>query len=200
MKDVYAYEFEGKLYINLTNRCTNDCEFCLRRGTDGVGGHYLWIVKEPDAKDVIEQFGDLNKYREVVFCGFGEPTIRLEVLKEVAAYLKKHNKKVRLDTNGLANLYYGRDITPELAGLIDTVSISLNTSSSEEYEALCHPVFGISAFEGMLDFAKKAKEHVPEVILSVVDTIGEDEIAKCRKIAERIGVPLRVRYYIEPER
>ncbi len=200
MKDVYAYEFEGKLYINLTNRCTNDCEFCLRRGNEGVGGHYLWIVKEPDAKEVIEQFGELDKYQEVVFCGFGEPTIRLEVLKEVAAYLKKHNKKVRLDTNGLANLYYGRDITPDLEGLVDTVSISLNTSSPEKYEALCHPEFGISSFEGMLDFAKKAKEHIPEVIFSVVDTIGEEEIAKCRNIAQSLGVPLRVRYYIEPER
>ena len=198
--DVYAYPYEGNLYINLTNRCTNNCEFCVRRGSDGVGGHYLWIKKEPTAQEVIAQMDHLDRYREVVFCGFGEPMMRLPELLEVAAYAKEKGKYTRINTNGQANLIYGRDVTPDLAGLIDCVSISLNRGDAQSYEDLCHSRFGLEAFPGLLSFAKAAKEHVPEVILSVVDTIGEAEIEKCRKLAEACGVPLRVRAFIEPER
>lgn len=199
-QDVYAYRYGENLYINLTNRCTNNCEFCVRRGADGVGGYDLWIKEEPTAQAVIAQLGDLAPYPEVVFCGYGEPMMRLPVLKEVAAYLKRRGKYVRINTNGQANLIYGRDVTPELEGLVDCVSVSLNMGDAKAYDELCHSRFGRAAFTGLLEFARAAKEHVPHVVLSVVDTIGEEEIEKCRVLAEQYGVPLRVRAFIQPDR
>ena len=196
-KDVYAYIYGDGLYLNLTNACTNDCAFCLRRHTDGIGGYNLWLKEEPDANMVIEQMGDLTPYDEIVFCGFGEPLLRLDVLKQVAAYAKARGKTVRVNTNGLANLYHGRDITPELAGLVDVISISLNASNAEDYLALCKPCFGLEAYEGLWDFAEKAQAHVPAVLLSIVDSIGLRQIAACQKLAEQRGLTLRVRAYTE---
>ncbi|MBE5781272.1 MAG: radical SAM protein [Clostridiales bacterium] len=198
--DVYAYDYGENLYINLTNACTNDCEFCVRRGADGVGGHYLWLKHEPTAEMVIAQMGeDLTKYGEIVFCGYGEPTMRLDTLLEVAAYAKQKGMRTRINTNGQANLIYGEDVTPRFAGLIDCVSVSLNMGSAAAYDALCHSVYGEAAFTALLEFAAAAKNHVDEVVLSVVDTIGEEEIAKCRAVAEEYGVTLRVREFIEPD-
>ncbi|MDL2225925.1 TatD family nuclease-associated radical SAM protein [Eubacteriales bacterium OttesenSCG-928-M02] len=199
--DVYAYPYQGNLYINLTNRCTNNCEFCVRRGADGVGGHYLWIKKEPTAEEVIAQMGeDLSPYGEIVFCGFGEPTIRLDVLLQVAAYAKEKGLKVRVNTNGQASLIHGEDITPQLEGKVDCLSVSLNMGDAVGYDNACHSQYGLAAFDGILDFSKAAMAHVPEVILSVVDVIGEEEIQKCKTICAARGIPLRVRSFIEPER
>ncbi|MBQ9988231.1 MAG: radical SAM protein [Clostridia bacterium] len=197
----FIYDMDGNLYVNLTNRCCNACDFCIRNGSDGIGGHHLWLDREPSAQEVIAQMEQtgLNSYKEVVFCGFGEPMERLDAIKTVAAYVKQQGKPVRINTNGLANLMYGRDVTPELAGLVDTLSISLNASDAKVYDAVCHSKFGPEAFEGMLAFAEKAAAHVPNVLFSVVDTIGEEEIARCRQIAERCGVKLRVREWIEPD-
>lgn len=198
--DTYAYLFGNNLYINLTNRCNNDCEFCVRRGSDGVGGNNLWIVQEPSFEEVKRQMLQFQRFDEVVFCGYGEPLIRLEVLKQVAAFVKRYDIPTRIDTNGLANRFHGRDITPELEGLIDTVSISLNASNPEEYDRICHSEYGTEAFGEMIDFAIKVKKHVPKVIFSVVETIGKEEIDRCKKISDSLGIPLRVREYIEPER
>ena len=199
--DVYAYDFGDNLYINLTNRCPNRCVFCLRSSRDGVGGHRLWLEKEPMAQDVIEQMNayDPASYNEVVFCGFGEPTERLDVLLEVAAYAKSMHKTVRLDTNGLANLIHGEDVTPRLAGLVDTVSISLNATDAKKYDALCRSQYGETAYEALLDFAKKAKQYVKDVVFTVVDSIGEEEIQKAQRIARACGARLRIREYIAPE-
>ena len=199
MADVYAYEHGDNLYINLTNRCPNNCVFCLRNDREGFGGHRLWIEKEPSAQDVIDQMGDISPYREVVFCGFGEPMERLDVLLEVAAYIKSKGKPVRIDTCGLANLMHGGDVTPRLKGLVDTVSISLNATDAKKYDALCRSRYGEAAYDALLDFAQRAKTYVPNVLFTVVDTIGEAEIEKAKRIAQQSGIRLRVREYIEPE-
>ena len=199
--DVYAYPYQDNLYINLTNRCTNNCEFCVRRGADGVGGYYLWIRKEPTPEEVIAQTGeDLDAYGEIVFCGFGEPMIRLEELKAVASYAKGKGKRVRVNTNGQANLIHDRDVTPELKNLVDCLSISLNSDDAEGYDNACHSQYGLDVYEGILDFSKRAMEYVPEVVLSVVDVIGEEAVERCKALCEERGIPLRVRSFIEPER
>jgi TatD family-associated radical SAM protein len=197
--DVYAYPFGENLYINLTNRCWNDCQFCLRRGSNGVGGHYLWLKKEPSVQDVVGQMGSLKDYGEIVFCGFGEPMMRLDTLLKVAAYCKEYGKSVRIDTSGLANLYYGEDITPRLEGLVDTVSISLNATNARDYEAICYPQFGEESYEGMLAFAHYSKTHVKNVIFTVIDNMSDEQIERSRRIADELGVTLRIREYIEPE-
>jgi TatD family-associated radical SAM protein len=143
--------------------------------------------------------GDLGRYGEVVFCGFGEPMERLDELLAVAAHAKAQGKKVRVNTCGLANLIHGHDITPRLRGAVDTVSISLNASDARAYDALCQSRFGEAAFAALLDFAARAKDYVPEVVFTVVDSVGEAEIERSRRIAAEVGATLRVRPLIEPE-
>jgi len=195
--DTYVYSLKDALYINLTNRCTNRCDFCIRSTAPGVGGYNLWMEREPSVADIMEQMEgfDAASASEIVFCGYGEPMMRLEELLEVAAQIKKMypGKRIRINTNGHANLIYGRDITPRLSGLVDSISISLNAPTAKEYQNVCHSVYGESSYDGMLEFARLAKRYVPEVVLSIVDVIGEVEIEKCRSIASAIGVRLRVR-------
>lgn len=191
--NIYAYEYGDNLYINLTNSCCNSCEFCVRNDAETFEGHNLWLTHEPSADEVIEAMGDLSKYDEIVMCGFGEPTDRLFVLLQVAMYAKSADKHVRINTNGLANLVHGRDVTPMLKGLIDVVSISLNAPDAESYDKLCHPSFGEAAYDALLDFAVKCKQYVPRVVLSVVDIMPAEDIEKCRRITERLGVEFRVR-------
>lgn len=195
-----AYEYQNNLYINLTNRCTNKCKFCIRFTPSGVDGIDLWLEHEPEADEVIAALEEkrYKEYKEVIFCGYGEPTMRWEVLVEAAKYIKENSDvKVRLNTNGHANRIAGKDITPLLLGLIDTISISLNAENATKYNEICVCDYGEDGFWEMLDFAKKAKEYVPEVVLSVVDVIGKEQIEECRKIAEQTGVEYRVRKYSE---
>lgn len=192
----YVYEFENKTYINLTNRCNNACEFCVRNHADGIAEDPLWLDREPNGADVIEQLKTWNISDEVIFCGFGEPTMNLPALLEVAKYLKELGKKTRLNTNGLGNLQQGEDIVPQLKEWIDAVSISLNEATAEKYDAVCHSDFGMDAFAGMLEFARKCVEAGIETKLSVVDVISAEDIEKCRGIAEKVGAELRVRAYI----
>lgn len=194
-----AYRLRDALYLNLTNRCTNDCCFCLRRNRQGIGGQNLWLAADPTAAEVLAEVGDPQAFREVVFCGFGEPMLRLEVLKEVAATLKERypGTRIRLDTNGLANLVHGRNVVPELKGLIDVISISLNAPSAGEYERLCRP--GVKgAWVGLLDFAREALKVIPEVMLTAVDVPGVD-LEACRRLAEGLGARFRVRQLIRDE-
>lgn len=191
-----AYQLGNRLYLNLTNRCTNDCKFCLRRGKSGVAGHQLWLDQEPSLTDVIQVMGDLDEYEEVVFVGFGEPLIRIELVKQIANWVKDRGKPVRVDTNGQANLIHGRNIVPELQGLVDTISISLNATSAEKYDQLCQSIYGETAYQAILDFTKEAKKYIPRVILSIVD-YEDIDIEKAREITDDLGVELRVRDYIE---
>ena len=195
--DTYVYEYGSGLYVNLTNRCNNNCAFCLRHTNQGVGSHRLWLEQEPTAEQVIEKMQDLSAYEEVVFCGFGEPTLAWETLKQIAAYVKQQGKPVRVNTNGLGNLANGRDITPEAEGLVDTFSISLNAATPEAYQELCHIQYGLQALPALLEFAKLASRCVPHVVFTVVDSIGPEEIEKSRELAQRCGAKLRVRAYVE---
>lgn len=197
-----SYVLGNSLYVNLTNRCTNRCDFCIRETSDGVGsGNNLWLSHEPTLEEALKDIfsRDLTQFDELVFCGFGEPTLRLEVLLDIARAVKEKCPvlPVRINTNGQANLYYQKDVTPSLSGLIDTVSVSLNAKDASHYDALCHSDFGEAAYAGLLDFAEKAKAHVPHVLLSVVDVLPEGDIELCRKRAEAIGVGFRVRVYSE---
>ncbi len=196
-----AYRYQGSLYVNLTNRCTNKCKFCIRFTPSGVDQIDLWLEHEPSVEEIIEALkkAEFEKLPEVIFCGFGEPLMRIDVVLEVAKFIKTTNKniRVRVNTNGHANRFAGRDVTPDMKGLVDVISISLNAENAEKYHEICVCDYGEQGFYDMLDFARAAKEYVPEVILSVVDVIGEEAIEKCRRIAEDVGVTYRVREYSE---
>ena len=197
--DNYIYTLGNSLYINLTNRCTNSCVFCIRSKTDNMGGQKLWLEKEPSAEQVIELIPNPEKYDEIVFCGFGEPTERLEVLLEICRYLKRFRTPIRINTNGHASMIAGRDTSPLFKGLVDTISISLNASTAEHYQELCQCCEGKRGFDEMLDFARRVKEYVPNVILSVVDVMDKAEIEECRNIARELGVKFPVRELITEE-
>ncbi len=192
------YKVHNNLYVNLTNKCPCACTFCLRQTRDHMeDSGVLWLEKEPTVGEVIADFDNFNMddYDEVVFCGFGEPTERIDVLLKVAGYVKKtYDKKIRINTNGLGSLINNRDITPELEGLIDTVSISLNTPDKERYYELTRSKFGIESFDAMLDFAKKAVKYVPNVVMTTVSTtITAEEEKECQKICDSLGVKYRIR-------
>ena len=199
--NTYAYIVGNGIYINLTNRCTNACTFCIRNNADGAyGSDSLWLDKEPSAQEAFEAVRALYTpaCSEFVFCGYGEPMMRLDVLLETARLLKDaYDKPIRINTNGHAELICGEDVTPRLAGLIDSVSVSLNTPDAEEYVSLCKPVYGKKAFDAMLSFACACKSHVRDVQMSVVgDFLDKYQLVMCQSIAQRCGVKLRVREYI----
>ena len=193
-----TYKIENSLYLNITNRCTNHCTFCVRNNLDGVvDGLNLWLEREPTVDEVLEDISkqEISKYKEFVFCGYGEPLMRTSDLIEICKKLKAiYNMPIRINTNGQGNLINGYDITPLLEGLVDTISISLNAKDKQAYQTLCLSDFGETAFEGILDFAAKCKKNIPHVVLSVVDLISEEDIQACKWIAEGIGVDFRVRH------
>lgn len=202
-----TYEYEGALYVNLTNRCNCNCAFCLRHGR-AEGSIYtedsLWLEREPTRQEALDSFlsRDVCSYREIVFCGYGEPTYRLDDILWLVDRLKEkfgdELPPVRINTNGHADLILGRSTAPELAGRVDTVSISLNAVTPEEYVALCRPVQGEEAYRAMLDYARQAKDYVPNVVLTIVDKDKTpQEIEICGEIAARLGVKLRVRSFID---
>lgn len=194
MDNIYVYKFEGSTYINLTNRCNCACTFCIRKNEIGIEGYDLWLEQEPTAQQVIEQL-DKSGREDVVFCGYGEPTMALDVLKEVAAYVHSYGGKTRLNTNGLANAHYGRNIVPELKGLCDVISISLNEADAQKYNAVTRSVYGEDAYGYMLEFARECVNNGIETVLTVVDVISLEDIEKCRERAEGVGARLRVRTY-----
>ena len=195
-----TYIVDNALYINVTNRCTNNCAFCIRKNGDGAyGSDSLWLLREPTENEILDSVfsRDLSKFSEIVFCGYGEPSIRLDTVINVAKKIKeKHPIPVRINTNGHSSLYHGYNTALEYQGAFDCVSISLNTPSSERYDEICHPNFE-NSHRAMLDFAAEVKKYVPTVILSVVkDFLTADELAECHKIAASLGVYLKVRDYI----
>ena len=192
-----VYPIRQSLYLNLTNRCSNRCAFCAKNASYFVKGHDLALEREPSAEELVQAVGDPRKYQEIVFCGFGEPLLRLETVKTVAAALKKKGARVRIDTDGQANLVYGRNILPELKGLVDAVSVSLNAESPEKYQRLCRSPFGEKGFLGVLDFIREAKKIIPEVVATVVEMPGID-VEACRRLAEEeLGVTFKRRAYDE---
>ena len=198
MSNTFVYKFADKLYINLTNKCSNACVFCVRNNASGVGQNDLWLDKEPTAAQVIAALKQMRfkEYAEVVFCGFGEPTYKLDQIIEVGKFLKKNGKTVRLNTNGQGNLIHGRDITPQLSKAVDIVSISLNASTAKGYQEICNSEYGEKAFDAMLEFTRLCVPKFKKTVLSVVDSIGEYEIERCRKVCETTGAEFRVREII----
>ena len=198
-----SYPYEGALYLNLTNRCDCSCVFCLRaNGHKGsIYADDLWLEHEPSREEILADLDrrELSQWRELVFCGFGEPTYRIDDILWLVDELKKRGElpPVRINTNGHANLIHGRDVTPALAGRIDTVSVSLNGSTAERYCALTRPRAGTAAWDALLDFTKKAALVVPDVCMTIVDKdLAPGELEDCRALAESLGARLRVRAYI----
>ena len=197
-----TYPVNKGLYINMTNRCPCNCTFCLRHNADGVyGSDSLWLDREPTVEEVCDSIDtwDLTNFDEVVFCGYGEPTERLEDLLLVAKYIKaKGDIKIRINTNGLADLIWQKQTAPQLKGLIDTISISLNTPNKEDYLKVVRPKFGVGSYDAMLNFAKDCTAYVPNVVMTVVDVVtSKEEQEKCRRICENIGARLRIRPFEE---
>jgi len=189
-----AYQIRDSLYLNITNRCTNACVFCIRQKTDFIKGHNLRLEREPDFQEVIDAIGDPAKYREIVFCGYGEPLLRLDLVKQVAKWLKERKSWVRINTNGQGNLIAGGNIVPELKGLVDEVSISLNAHDQEVYDKICPSRFGIKAYEEVKIFALACKEVGIKTSVSVMNMDGVD-LEACKVLAKELGVGLRIRHY-----
>lgn len=196
-----VYRVGKGLYVNMTNRCPCACEFCIRRNGAGVyGSDPLWLEREPSVAEICEAVdAAVEGYTSIVFCGYGEPTGRLEDLLAVAGHIRetKPGMPIRVNTNGLADLIVGGPTASRFSGLVDCLSISLNAENAERYEAACHPVFGSRSYAAVLRFAEEARNYVPSVILTVVGTpdMTPGRISACRGIAERIGVDFRVRTF-----
>lgn len=194
-KTSFTYKIHNSLYINITNRCNADCTFCRRKEDPYLEGYNLGMKKsqEPPAETYIKEIGDPKKYNEIVFCGYGESTIRWDVVKKIAAYVKSNGGKTRLNTNGHGNVINKKDITPEMKGLIDTISISLNSYDPKQYAELMQ--VSEDHFTEMKNFARSAKKYVNKVVMSIV-SLDEVEVEKSRKVVEdEIGVEFRVREY-----
>ena len=194
-----VYRYGTNLYINLTNKCPCSCIFCVRDTTPKLGdADSLWLKEEPTSDQIMEALRacDLDSAGQIVFCGYGEPTERLEVLKETARRIRSELRKtIRVDTNGLGNLINGRDIVPELAEVIDSISISLNAPDAESYKKMTRCVFDAEeAYTSLMSFIRECKERIGGVTVSIVGGYqpAEDE-EKCRRIAEDLGVRFRVR-------
>jgi radical SAM protein, tatD family-associated len=202
MEESLREQPEGKraVYVNITNDCNCDCVFCLRSMKEMARESSLWIEHDPSLPEIVEELERLpwQYVREVVCCGFGEPLIRLDTVLSVLRWVKEHHPDMptRVNTNGLGELEHGYVFADQFAGLLDTVSISLNASNAERYLALTHSRFGISSYEAMLTFAEHCKPYVPNVVLTVVEKVEDaEEIALCRRICAERGLTLRVRPY-----
>lgn len=193
------YRYGSRWYINMTNRCPCRCSFCVRNDTCRLGdADDLWLKREPTAEEIE---GEIERRasdaEEIVFCGYGEPTERLGTLLDVARWIRSNTgARIRLDTNGLGNLINGRDIVPDLAHVLDAISISLNASSVEEYDELCKPAFGEVSYPAILAFIKEAKASIDDVTVSIVGgTIPDESEEVCAGMAAAWGVRFRIRRF-----
>ena len=197
-----TYPVKNGLYINMTNRCPCSCTFCLRQNADSVyGSEPLWLEREPTVEEVCDAIDkwNLSDFEEIVFCGYGEPCERLDDLLEVAKYIKSKNSiKIRINTNGLADLIAGKSTAHRLEGVIDTVSVSLNATDSKTYQEIVRSRFGEKSFDAMLKFTSDCTKYVPNVVMTVVDVVTSKEQQEIsREICEKIGATLRIRPYEE---
>lgn len=199
-----TYEYGDGLYVNLTNKCDCACIFCIRKNdSEAIFEHNLWLPQEPSREDALADIlqWDLSQFSELVFCGYGEPTYRIDDILWICDQLRDTTPNlppIRLNTNGHGSLINKRDIAPELSGRLDRVSVSLNASNPTQYCAETRPKAGILAWEAMLDFVREAAKYVPEVVLTVVDyEKSSEELDACNQLASDLGVPLRIRSYTE---
>lgn len=191
------YTIGNSVYVNMTNKCPCACTFCVRQENDCVhGSENLWLDHDPSVEEIKAEFEkyNLDSLDSVVFCGYGEPLVRLNEVIEICDYIKAKSKvKIRVNTNGLADLVHKKDTAALLAGKIDAVSISLNAPTKEEYMALARPAFGEISFDAMLKFAENCKKVIGDVTFTVVDMLSSEQLEACRKIAEDRGIKFRVR-------
>jgi len=200
----FAYYLGNTMYINVTNLCTNRCKFCIRNSGDSVGGVKLVLDSEKfNHEDVIKEVKNTfsDKCREIVFCGYGEPLIKLDIVKNAAQFIKQNYPQipVRINTNGHANLIHKRNIVPELVGLIDMVSVSLNAENADLYAELASPVFDKTiAYEAVKSFIQECAKNGIETTATVVSGFEcyKIDIKKCQKIAEELGAKFRVREWL----
>ena len=201
-----VYQYKNNLYINLTNRCTAGCLYCIKNSWQGLfRGSNLLIAHEPSVQDVLDAINAYpGTYPEITFCGYGEPFIRLDEVKEIAQLLKYKGYAIRVNTSGHANLIHKRNIVPELKGLVDTISVSLNAENPEQYVLFHKPVFGLQTFDAILDFIRECKKYIPQVVITTSDLPenwkpGMKGISTdvCRAIARKLGVEFRVRPYLD---
>ncbi len=195
LSPVYAYELHGACYLNLTSRCNLRCSFCPRLNNQWQVRDYDLLLskrQEPDAGALLQAVGDPRRFQEIVFCGLGEPTLCLATLLEVGENLRRRGARVRLNTNGLANQYHGRDVTPALAEAVDAVSISLNAQDETTYQRYCRPLRP-GAYAAVLDFIRLARRHIAEVIVTAIDGLEGIDSAACARIAAELGVAFRCR-------
>lgn len=194
------YKFEGKLYINITNGCPCRCVFCIRDNGDSISDNdSLWLEHEPSFEEICEAFDKFDKtgMTDAVFCGYGEPTVRADMVVRVAEYIKANSDlSIRLNTNGLVKLIHPDFDVERFRGAIDSVSISLNAPTAARYNEVTRPSFGEKSFDVMLKFAEDMKGVCKTVGFTVVDVISEEEIAACQRLADEMGIPLRVREYV----
>lgn len=191
-----AYQIRDSLYLNITNRCTNSCTFCAKFDDFVVKGHELKLDHEPDINELKRAIGDPSAYAEVVFCGYGEPLLRLDLILELAAWLKQQQVQVRINTDGQANLVHGRNILPELAGKVDAISVSLNAADAQKYQELCRSQYGAAGYTALKEFLHLAPQYIPQVTATAVSFPGVD-IDACRRVAKDLGVEFRARTYNE---
>ncbi|WP_223668821.1 TatD family nuclease-associated radical SAM protein [Kangiella shandongensis] len=190
----YWYEIRGSLYLNICDRCTLRCQFCPKtQGINQVHHYDLSLARQPEAEQVIATLPDLMNYKEVVFCGYGEPTLRLKQLLAIARYCKKYGIRTRLNTDGLGNVVHKRDIIPELAEVVDSVSISLNAQDTETYTNHCQPQLK-SAYLAVHQFIRRAVDFFAEVRVTAIEGLEGVDIEQCRTIAERYGATFVPRY------
>lgn len=198
---VITYVMKNNLYVNLTNHCTNHCDFCIRRTDMNSSFAKLQLEREPTLEEIIADVTshNLNMFSEIVFSGIGEPTCRLyDVLSTCRIIRERSTTPIRINTNGHASMIMEEDTAPAFRGLVDCLSISLNAADPEAYVALCHPKFGEDTFSGVLKFAREAVRYVPKVVLTVVrGTLSEDDLERCAKIAADVGAGFRLRDLIE---
>ncbi len=194
------YNFDGQMYVNITNGCPCDCVFCLRNNANSVKDNdSLWLEREPSFEEIKAAFEAFDKTgcTNAVFCGYGEPTVRADMLVKTAEYIRRNTDlKIRLNTNGLVRLIHPDFDASRFKGLIDIVSISLNAPDAKRYNEVTRPHFGEPSFKAMLDFAADMKNMGVQTKFTVVDIIGKEEIERCRELADSMGIPLRVREYI----
>lgn len=192
-QDSVIYQIRNSLYINLTDRCTLACQFCPKHnGSTEVKGHELYLSQRPETTDIIEKIGDPAQYDEIVFCGYGEPTLRLKALLEIAHWVKQHDGKTRINTDGLGSLFHKRDIVPELAECIDALSISLNAQNEAVYQQHCLPALP-GSYEAVQAFIKRATELIPDVQVSAINGLEGIDVVQCREITEGLGAEFKQR-------
>ena len=198
---VITYTIRNSLYINLTNHCTNRCTFCVRENAPADLFPNLWLEREPTLAEILAElssYNSLNRFEEIVFCGFGEPTCRLYDMLGTCRRLREMTATpIRVDTNGHASLILEEDTAPLFKGLVDCVSISMNAADPDTYVRLCRPRFGEKAYTGMLKFAREVVRYVPTVVLTAIrGTVSDEDLERCAVIAQEIGAQFRVREYI----